>query len=668
MRVRSLLAPIAVTLVAVGCEEAPPPAPVAPVVAAAPPPPAPVAPPAKPTRLLRSEFNRDAIRLNVPLFWAGDTDGDGRPQPNELRTLLFFPSSSHLDVDAALAKVMAFDSTSPPAGLAWDELSRRKLVTEDLDQGAATLVYTDLRTASQNDKTFFEHMLKAAALVDDLYATMRGTKALASRVPAGDLASQSLFRRDWGPACAGAKTLKNPACTAIPGAPRATNDAYPAAMQADPDFCSVLQKRPEAKTILQDHFAVVRDQGGKLIKVPYNEAYPQMNGIASELFAAERDQTDPSESALRAYLHAAAVSFTTNDWGPADEAWSKMNAQNSKWYLRVAPDEVLSDPCNVKAQFHLNLARIDPGSVRWQSKLTPLEQDMEKEMAAVIGRPYAARKVTFHLPDFIQVVVNAGDDRQPVGGTAGESLPNWGKVETEGRGRTVAMTNLGTDPDSRAQTKKRVDSLFDTASAPAWSASDEPGLLATILHEATHNLGPTYTYVFQGRKGDAVFGGSLAAMLEELKAETGAMFYLDWLTKKGVVTPKLEEQAYAAWLEWCLRHISNGVRSGSEDQAYAQLAAIQVGFMMDEGALVYDQAKAAANGSDVGAFTVRWDKLGPAFVKLMKVVATLKAKNDKAAAEALVARFVDGSVVPMKVITERELRFPQTTYVYAVDR
>ncbi len=512
-------------------------------------------------------------------------------------------------------------------------------------------------------------MLAAARSIDSIYATMKGATPLASRVPADDVASQSLFRRDWGPACAGARTQKDPACSAVPGASKPLFDAYPADLQADANFCAALQKRQDAKTVVADHFGVTRFKDGKLVSVPYTEAYPEpMRAIASELKAAAADLTDPGEAALEAYLRAAAASFASNDWGPADEAWSKMNAQNSKWYLRIAPDEVLSDPCNLKAQFHLDLARIDPGSVRWQAKLTPLEDEMERTLAAVVGPPYAARRVTFHLPDFIQVVFNAGDDRQPMGAVAGESLPNWGKVETEGRGRTVAMTNIGTDPDSRAVSRKRVESLFDAASAKVWTDEDEPALLGTILHEATHNLGPTYTYAYKGKKGDAAFGAGLASMLEELKAETGAMYWLDWLGKRGVVGPELRDQAYAAWLAWCLRHIAVGVHSGTEDQPYAQLAAIQVGFLLDEGALGFDATAPAANGTDRGAFTMHLDKLPPAFDKLMKVVATLKAKNDKVAADALVAKYVEGTIVPAKVIAERELRFPQTTYVYAVDR
>ncbi|MGD0524008.1 MAG: hypothetical protein ABSE49_02625 [Polyangiaceae bacterium] len=640
----------------------PPPPTSAPVVTAAP---APLAP-----KMSRADFNRFALRLNAPLFWAADANGDGVPNRDEVKTLLFYPSSGSVDVDRTIAAILAFDASAPmPSNLSADEVARRKLVNDDLDQGAPSLLYTDLRGASAADKALVQHMLVAAKALDDIYATVKGAPPLASRVPADDVASQSLFRRDWGPACAGAKTPKDSACSAIPGGARAISDSYPAAMQADKDFCATLQKRPDAKEAMADHFSVVREKDGKLVNVPYTKAYAgPMSAIAAELRAAAADETEPGEATLKAYLEAAAKSFTTNDWGPADEAWSRMNAQSSRWYLRVAPDEVLADPCNVKAQFHLNLARIDQGSVRWQSKLTPLEQDMEAAVAGLIGAPYVKRRVTFHLPDFIQVVLNAGDDRQPMGAVAGESLPNWGKVETQGRGRTVAMTNIGTDPDGRAVSRRRVESLFDAASAATYSDADEPSLIGTILHEATHNLGPTYTYVFHGKKYVAAFGGPTAAMLEELKAETGAMYFLDWMGKKGVVSPELARQAYAAWLAWCLRHISTGVRSGSDDQSYSQLAAIQVGFLLDEGALVFDPAAPAANGTDRGAFAMKLEKLPAAFEKLLKVVATIKATNDKAGADVLIAKYVDGTVVPQSLIAERELRYPQTSYVYGIDR
>jgi hypothetical protein len=622
--------------------------------------------------LTRADFNRAAVRLDLPLFWRADTNGNGHADVDEIATLLFYPTSDAPDVQKGLEAILSFFPTTAQ-GSTPDDARRRALVSEDLDHSAPTLIETDVRTASATDKKLVQHVLAVAGWIDDIYATMRGVKALASRVPADDAASQSLFRRNWGPACVCAKTRDDPQCTAIPGAPQAVPDAYPTVHKVpDAEYCKSLAKQPNAKDLMNP-FTVLLDTkpgpAGQFVTRPYTEAYREpMQAISKELAAAAADETDPAEAALKAYLDAAAKSFTTNDWGPADEAWSRMNPQNSKWYVRVAPDEVLSDPCDLKAQFHVTFARIDQASLQWQSKLTPVEQDMEGQLASLIGVPYAARHVSFHLPDFIDIVFNAGDDRQPAGAVAGESLPNWGKVADEGRGRTVAMVNIGATSDTLAMYHKQLESLVDADTMKAWADDPQPQLMTTILHEATHNLGPTAVYAYKGAKPEAAFGGKLASMLEELKAETGGVYWLEWLKGRGIVTPELQRQTYAAWMAWALRHISVGVHSGTQDQAYAQLAAVQVGFAMDDGAISFDPAAAAANGTDRGAFTIHYERLPATWEKLMKRIATIKATNDKAAADALVAQYVDGPTVPQKAITERELRFPQINYVYSVAR
>jgi hypothetical protein len=664
------VAPLLVLLLAAACREnssAPAPAPAASTATTS------VTP--APAALTRDEFNQSALRMNLPLYWMNDANHDGAPQPDEIAALLFYPSQPRWVEGGRFTK--AFDDAvarlkapiSVPSDLSPEEKKRRQLVELDLEQGRPTLVYTDLRSAPEADKALTRHMLAVSKIIDELYATMKGMTAIASRVPADDPESQSLFRRNWGPKCFAPKTEKDPACSAIPGAPSTSCDAYPAALQVDPKFCDKLEKLPNAKALL-DHFAVVREgKDGALAPVSYAEAYkPQMQAVAEELHAATMEITDPSEAALKAYLDAAATAFSTNDWGAADEAWSKMNAQNSKWYARIAPDEVYWEPCNHKAGFHTTFARINKDSLRWQEKLAPVEEEMESALAALIGPPYVARNVTFHLPDFIDIITNAGDDRAPMGATIGESLPNWGKVVAEGRGRTVAMSNLYADTDSMAARRKQAESLFGAETMKAFADSAEPELVSTILHEATHNLGPAHEYAVKGKTDDQVFGGGLASMLEELKAQSGALYYVEFLQKKGIISADLARQSYAAAVVWCFGHISRGmVTSQGERKPYSQLSAIQIGFLMDDGAIRFDPNSPAANGVDKGAFTIDFDKLPASVDKLMKAVGTIKATGDRARALELAAKYVDGPTVPQSIITERELRSPKATFVYAVD-
>src|SRR5262249_7520671 len=146
---------------------------------------------------------------------------------------------------------------------------------------------------------------------------------------------------------------------------------------------------------------------------------------------------------------------------------------------------------------------------------------------------------------FIDIVFNAGDDRTPLGATIGQSLPNWGPVANEGRGRTVAMVNLYTDPDSREARRAQAASLLDEASMKLYSGESDPGLLVTILHEATHNLGPAHEYKVNGKTDGEVFGGPVASVLEELKAQTGGVFLIEFLRAKGLISDDLARHAYA---------------------------------------------------------------------------------------------------------------------------
>src|SRR6185369_9041282 len=103
--------------------------------------------------------------------------------------------------------------------------------------------------------------------------------------------------------------------------------------------------------------------------------------------------------------------------------------------------------------------------------------------------------------------------------TIGQSLPNWGPVADRG-GRTVAMTNLYTDADSRDTLKRQMSSLFCATTDARATTDPRPATMSTVLHEAAHNLGPSHDYMVGGRKDSVVFGGPLASTLEELKAQT----------------------------------------------------------------------------------------------------------------------------------------------------
>lgn len=618
----------------------------------------------------RDAFNRAAAELNLPLFWVEDADADGRADPAELAVLRGPAPGARFTGEAgasaraeAIAQVERYLKEGPKD--AGEDEARRAAVRLELSQGRPTLVRTSLAEDSPAERKMVAELLSAAALIEQLYAKQRGSYGLKPTDPA----SAQLMYRNQGPWCVAPKTEADKNCNALYALPPQVSGLYPAELQTA-GFCERLADHPKAAA-LTDHFTVVVDRCGELEAVPYPQAYPEMKRISAHLTAAaEAMATVPEEAAFTAYLRAAAQAFLDNNWPAADEAWAKMTVHNSKWYLRIGPDEVYFEPCNLKAGFHLGLARINRNSLKWQNLLDPVKQQLEQRLAELAGPPYQARKVSFHLPDFIDIVLNAGDARSPLGSTIGQSLPNWGPVANEGRGRTVAMTNLYADADSMAQLAAQASSLLCPAAMQRFVASPTPQVMSTVLHEAAHNLGPAHEYQVNGKTAPQIFGGPMASTMEELKAQTAALYFTDWLVEHKKITQAQADQAHTRDILWAFGHISRGLyQANGKARPYSQLAAIQVGALMQAGVIAYFAPRTAANGQDQGCFELYLERFPKAIEALMADVARIKATGDVKGAAALKAQYVDNpDVQPIHArIRERWLRAPKASFVYAIE-
>ena len=643
-------------------------------------------------QLARADFNRIAVERALPLFWTADKNTNNAIDPDELVVLwgVAKPGTS----EATLAYwvnggaftpgfISAYAEMQKPADLSAlppAEKARRETVMKELSFGQPAAVVSDFKSATPEDRAVVEGIQKAAALVEKIYAMQTGAWGLDSQIPADDTVSRALFFRNQSTSCAAAQTEKDERCAGLATKEKPKSGIYPKELQGDAGFCKVLEKRKDADALL-DPFVVVRAAAGTtptgdatkdaLEAVPYTVAFKDdMAAISKILSDTANAVVDPKETAFKAYLLAASASFLSNDWKPADEAWAKMSVDNSKWYLRIGPDEVYFEPCSRKAGFHTSFARINQDSVEWQKKLDPLKGEMEQELARLAGKPYTARDVKVHLPDFIDMILNAGDSRDSHGATVGQSLPNWGPVANEGRGRTVAMTNLYTDPDSEANWTKSVSSLLCKDAMDKATFDPTLSVMSSLLHEAAHNLGPAHEYKVGGKTAAQAFGGELASMLEELKAQTSALYLADWLAGKNVIAKERAERAHIRDVTWAFGHIAQGmVDANGKSKPYSQLASIEMGTLNAAGVLAWDKEAMAANGTDKGCFQVDLQKWSPTVLELEKAVLGIKARGDKPTAEKLKKEFVldEGAWGELRTtIRERWLRQPKTSFYYAI--
>jgi hypothetical protein len=616
-----------------------------------------------PPLLTPVDFNRIAVQAGVGLFWYTDVKNPGIPDPDEFMALGAGETTDKYVTGGRFTKL--FETT-------WRKLvdmKRRETVRKELDQGIPTLVSTDLSSANPADKKFASKIFKVVQMIDRLHEKQSGAAGFEAKLVQADPESRAMFRRNQGPWCYAPITENDPFCNALADFPKQKWDTYPSDGQST-ELCKKLAALPNGKDLMSP-FAVVRKEGEGFAAVPYNKAYgTEMKAVALELRAAAALLDQAKEGMLYKYLLAAADAFESNQWEAADEAWAAMNAKNSAWYLRVAPDEVYWDLCQEKAGFQLTYALIDRSSLEVQEKLTPLRDDMEHMLSMLSRGTYKARQVAFQMPDFIEIIANAGDARSPIGATIGQSLPNWGKVAAEGRGRTVVMTNLYQDPQSKRLSREKASALLMPATMINYVEDKLTNVYDIVLHEATHNLGPHSDYKIDGKGPSEIFGGPLASTIEELKAQTGALYYTELLRKKGVISDDRARQIYTHSIVWAFGHISQGMFAPSGNpKTYSQLAAVQVGYLMEEGALGWELTADPSTGKTTGKFDIRYEMLVPAIEKLMEKVVKIKATGDVQGARALVEPYVSGDrrvLVHMEEITERLLKFPRASMVYSV--
>jgi hypothetical protein len=223
------------------------------------------------------------------------------------------------------------------------------------------------------------------------------------------------------------------------------------------------------------------------------------------------------------------------------------------------------------------------------------------------------------------------------------SLPNWGPHAGKGA-RTLAMTNLFRDADSVAMERERAATVLCADTIGDVSGDDEPVLLSTVLHEMTHGLGPGGTHRVNGRLDVQIFGGALAGVLEELKAQVGAMHLMTVLERRGVVDERFKRQARVADLLWSVgKWLDPMYTSDGQPRSYAQLSAIVLGRLHQAGAIAWRADELSADRQHRGCLSLNSERVDLAVEALGRDVLELKARGDRSAAERLVGEWVQAS-------------------------
>ena len=602
----------------------------------------------------RVRFNQAAARLNLPVLWAGDIDGDGRPGAAELRELVLYGASSEaLIVDGELTQAgwatIGLIETEREASMPSDVA--HLLVRRELDAMVPSLVEAAPSSTTTNrsdaDLNLIRRMLRIAEAIDGLYSRQLGLERLVDRIPATERASWSLVRREWGTEC---RVITEPACSAIlDGEPfHAVLSVYPAAEQSRPDFCWHYADGVAPDQLpddLMSPFTVIEDtDAGGLVTRSYHEAYPDlMDVIADELEALGAVARAGGDPALAGYTDAMAEAF-----GPAGrpsdrDAWRTMAMSNSRLFVTLGANDLSWDPCGHKYAFGMTFGRIDSDALVWEeqiaSGLNELRGAVTEASDGLLALPLGD---ALQMPEPVQLMFRAGVDRRAGGATLGY----------ERLGRAVVFTNLHSSVDGRLIVEAEAARLLD---AEAMSRSDGVGeLVMTSLHEAVHSLTPSRGYIGRPDATDVV---------SEMVADVGALFLIDLLADRGTIDSSRLEAAYVDYLRTAFGAAASPMyRRGL--RTHHQAATIVLGLLIEAGALRWDSSEVAADGTAGGAFHVDFHRMRESAPGLLGRIARLITSQEQHEFELLSAAYVDGSALPRALFRDRLATVPFAEHVY----
>ena len=210
----------------------------------------------------------------------------------------------------------------------------------------------------------------------------------------------------------------------------------------------------------------------------------------------------------------------------------------------------------------------------------------------------------------------AGDCGAYRGGvTLAENLPNDDKMSlTIGGGRRNVyhrQIRLGAKPE---KIKERLNALLDPEQHRYYNLEADHWF--TIGHENTHSLGPT-----QGREKL----GKYQSIIEENKADVGAVSFVDMLTEKGMYTQEQRLQILVTFAA------DNFLKAKPElTQAHRVRSIMQAQFLLREGAIEVNEN---------GIVHVNIEKVVPAMAKMLKEAIRVQLSQDVNEAEKYVTEY-----------------------------
>src|SRR5580698_5981166 len=372
-----------------------------------------------------------------------------------------------------------------------------------------------------------------------------------------------------------------------------------------------VKDHPGKKADIYSQTTIVRWQGDQLEGLPYHIAYRSFLEPAAKGLREAADLSD--DPAFANFLRLRADALLTDDYFKSNLAW--LDLKNPKFDVAFAPDETYDDGLlGVKATYGAAvMIRNGEESAKLEMFRKYVADIQDALPLAPEDRP---SKHGLETPmEVMDTPFRAGDLTHGYQAVA-DNLPNDPRVHEQKGSKKLFFKNF---MDARVNYVVLPVAQNVMLPSQAAQASGEGYLLATIMHEMAHGLGPAFARTLAGKMDIRESIGPIYSALEEAKADVVGMFGLKWLVEHDVLPRNKLEEYYASYVAGIFRTVRFGVA-----EAHGQAEMMEFNYLSERGAITRQSS---------GRYAIDYQRM-PADIKdLAKELLEIEATGDRTRGE-----------------------------------
>lgn len=483
-----------------------------------------------------------------------------------------------------------------------EETAGRPDIAQKLAQYTPVRLTADLSGLSERERRMIPLLIEAAQEMDTIFWQEVYPPRDSLLATIRDSAARAYVMLNYGPW----DRLDNNAAF-VPGVgPRPSGAAfYPADMSKE-EFESAAKAAPDGGAALRSLYTVVRrDSAGRLVAVPYREAFAEASRRAAAKLREAAGLAD--DAGLKKYLELRARSLETDDYQPSDLAW--MDMKRNAVDLVIGPIETYDDGLFGYKAAHEAYVLIKDREwserlARYAKLLPGLQRGLPVPEAYKREKPGTDADLNAYDAVYYTGQANAGSK------TIAINLPNDEQVQLEKGTR-------------RLQLKNAMRAKFDKILVPIGKemiAEDQQehiefdAFFANVMfHEVAHGLGVKNTINNRGTVRAAL--KEQAGALEEGKADILGLYMITRLQQQGELPGGDLDDNYVTFLAGIFRSIRFGAGS-----AHGRANLAELSFLQEHGAFARD--------SVTGRYRVDFPRMRAAVDSMAGAILRLQGDGD----------------------------------------